>query len=280
MQRQVSPGYFGAMGIPLLRGRLLEPGDTLGREPVVVVDKVFADKFFPGADPTGKRVRRGGTPEGPWSTIVGVIGTIKHWQLDEPVAKETLYFAYAQNAGSNVGLIVKANGRADLGALLPSLRQAVLAVDREQPVFDVKTMSARIDESLQAPRTPMVLLTVFAAVALLLASLGIYGVLAFSVGQRTNEIGVRMALGANRRMILGMILRQGLVLVAIGLAIGLGGYFALGRLIQNQLFNVAPTDPATLIAAPAVLALVALLACLLPARRATRVDPMIALRAE
>jgi len=147
-------------------------------------------------------------------------------------------------------------------------------------VFDVKTMQGRIDESLQRRRAPMLLLSVFAGVAVLLAALGIYGVLAFSVGQRTPEIGIRMALGADRTSILSLILRQGVALVVIGVALGLLGYFAASRVIGTLLFNVAPNDPVALVAAPVVLALIALAACLLPARRATRVDPMVALRAE
>ena len=161
-----------------------------------------------------------------------------------------------------------------------TLRQTVVALDPDQPVFDVKTMAARVDESMQRRRSPMILLGVFAGVALALAALGIYGVLAFSVGQRTHEIGIRMALGADRAQILGLILRQGGILVAIGLATGLAGYFALRTVIAQQLFGIAATDPVTLLAAPLVLAVVAFAACLIPARRATKVDPMVALRAE
>jgi putative ABC transport system permease protein len=280
MIRQVSPGYFAAMGIPLLRGRLLRPDDVLGRENVVVVDRFFADRFFPGADPIGKHVSRGANSNlgtGTW-TIVGVVATIKHWQLEEAVTKETVYFPFAQTPNSNFTLVVKTAG-APLG-LANAIRQAVLAVDPEQPIFDLKTMDDRIGESLQRRRTPMLLLSIFAGVAVLLAALGIYGVLAFSVGQRTNEIGVRMALGADRPTILRLVLGQGARLVFAGVALGLAGYLALSTLVGRLLYNVAPTDPATLVVAPALLAAIALVACLLPARRATKVDPMVALRAE
>jgi putative ABC transport system permease protein len=278
MMRQVSPGYFGTMGITLLRGRLLTPADTAGRELVVVVDKFLADRFWPGADPLGKRVRRGSSPDSPWSTIVGVVTTVKHWELEHEVSKETLYFPYAQAAVPGFTLVVKTSG--DPAGVIAGVREAVLAVDPEQPVFDVKTMEARLAQALQPQRAPVVLLTLFSSVALLLAMLGIYGVLAFSVGHRTAEIGVRMALGATRANILGLVLRQGAALIGIGILLGLAGYAALSGLIGKLLFSIAPTDPGSLVIAPLILALVALAACFLPARRATKVDPMVALRSE
>lgn len=280
MIRQVSPGYFKAMGIPLLRGRLMEPSDTLGRENVVVIDRYLADRFWPGGDPIGKRVSRGGGAtqgNGTW-TIIGVVGTIKHWDLEQEVQKETLYFPYAQTPNAGFTFVVKTT--VPPASLLASVREAVLAVDPDQPIFDIKTLDARLDESLQRRRAPLLLLTVFAGVAVVLAALGIYGVLAFSVGQRTSELGIRMALGADRTNILKLILGQGVGLVALGLAIGLGGYFALSTYIASLLYRVAPTDPVTLLAAPVILALIAFAACLIPARRATKVDPMVALRAE
>lgn len=280
MIRQVSPGFFQAMGISLLRGRLIEPTDTMGRENVVVIDRFMADRYWPGADPIGRRVSRGGGAtqgNGSW-TIVGVVGSIKHWDLETEVKKETLYFPYAQTPNSNFTFVVKS--AVSPSALQASVRAAVLAVDPDQPIFDLKTLGARLDESLQRRRAPMVLLTSFAGVALVLASLGIYGVLAFSVNQRTPEFGIRMALGADRANILQLILRQGVALVAGGLALGLAGYFALSSYIASLLFRIAPTDPLTLVAAPLLLAGVAVAACMLPARRATKVDPMVALRAE
>ncbi len=280
MIRQVSPGYFAAMGVPLLRGRLLEPGDVAGRENVVVVDRFLADRYWPGGDPIGKHVSRGDSAtqgRGTW-TVVGVVGTIKHWDLAEDVQKETLYFPFAQTPNSNLTLVVRTAGAP--GGYIDAVRDAVLAVDPDQPVFDLKTMAARLHESLQPRRAPMLLLVTFAGMALILASLGIYGVLAFSVGQRTAEFGVRMALGADRGNILGLVLRQGLVLVVVGLGLGLAGYAGLSRFIAGQLYGVTTTDALTLFAAPTLLAAVALLACFLPARRATKVDPMVALRTE
>ncbi len=280
MIRQVSAGYFRAMGIPLLRGRYLESTDTLGRENVVVIDRLLADRYWPGGDPIGQRISRGGNAtqgNGAW-TIVGVVGTVKSTSLDQAVTKETLYFPFAQTSSATVTLVVRTSAPPE--TLAPALRAAVLALDPDQPVFDVKTMALRLDESLQRRRSPMVLLSAFAGIALLLAALGIYGVLAFSVGQRTPEIGIRMALGAGRRQILALILRQGGVLIALGLLLGLAGYFSLRSVIAQQLFGVAATDPAILVLAPLVLAGIALAACLIPARRATKVDPMVALRTE
>ncbi len=280
MVRQVSADYFRAMGIPLLRGRYFEATDTLGRENVVVIDRILADRYWPGADPIGKRISRGGNAtqgNGLW-TIIGVVAPVKNTGLDQAITKETLYFPFAQNSGTSLTLIMKTAGPP--AALTPALRAAVLALDPDQPVFDVKTLETRLDESLQRRRSPMVLLSVFAGVALLLASLGIYGVLAFSVGQRTSEIGVRMALGASRAQILTLILRQGVGLIVLGVIIGLAGYFSLSAVIKQLLFGVAPTDATTLILAPLTLTLVALAACLIPARRATKVDPMVALRTE
>ncbi|MBA3850309.1 MAG: ABC transporter permease [Opitutus sp.] len=280
MIRQVSPGYFAALDIPLLRGRLLQPSDALGRENVVVVDRFLAERYWPGADPIGKRLSRGDSAtqgRGTW-TIVGVVGTIKHWDLAQDVKKETIYFPYAQTPNNAFALLVRTS--APPAGYINAVRDAVLAVDPEQPVFDIKTMEARLEESLQPRRAPMLLLVVFAGVALALAVLGIYGVLAFSVGQRTSEFGVRMALGADRGAILRLVLRQGIGIVAAGLALGLLGYAALSSLVASQLYRVTSTDPLTLLAAPAVLAAIALAACLIPARRATRVDPMTALRTE
>ena len=280
MVRQVSAGYFKAMGIPLLRGRLLEPTDTLGRERAVVIDRILADRYWPGRDPIGQRLSRGGAAtqgNGAW-TIVGVVAPIKSLNLEDNVTKETLYFPFPQSPSRILTLVVKTAGAP--GALAAQVRAAVLAVDPEQPVFDVKTMDARLAEAMQPRRSPMILLGLFAGIALLLAALGVYGVLAFAVGQRTNEIGIRMALGATRGNILGLILRQGAGLVVLGVMLGLLGYLTLSTVIGKLLFNVAATDPATLVIAPVVLAFVALAACILPARRATKVDPMVALRAE
>lgn len=281
--RWVSHDYFKAFGIPLLHGRVFTPQDTLGSPDVVVIDRYLAERYWPNKNPVGERIIRGSVPNSnppvprKWE-IVGVVATVKHNNLEKDVAKETLYFSYPQNPQRFMTLVVKT--AAAPAQLSSQLRAAVLAVDPEQPVFDVKTMEARMDLAMQGRRSPMILLGVFAAIALLLAALGVYGVLAFAVGQRTPEIGIRVALGATRANILGLVLRQGAGLIALGLLIGLGGYFALSAVIGKLLFGVTPTDLSTLLIAPLTLAAVALAACLIPARRATKVDPMVALRAE
>ncbi|HUL53996.1 MAG TPA: ADOP family duplicated permease, partial [Opitutaceae bacterium] len=277
-RRSVSPDYFRALGIPLLRGRLFTAQDDAAAPGVVIIDRVLADRYWPGGDPLGRKILGGDGPgDKPW-IVVGVVGTVKHANLEDPVTKETLYYSFAQSPERYVTLVLKTATAP--AALLAPLRAAVAAVDAEQPLYDIKTMTARIDDSLVARRAPMVLLSLFSAVALLLAALGVYGVLAFAVTQRTSEFGVRLALGATAGDIAALVLRQGFRLVTLGLAAGLGGYLAVSRVIGRLLYGVAPTDPVTLAVAPAVLAAAALAACLLPARRATRVDPIVALRAE
>jgi putative ABC transport system permease protein len=284
--RWISPDYFKAIGITLLNGRVLTSQDTRGTPDVVVIDRYLAERYWPKENPIGKRIIRGSLPnpvEGQpriprmWE-IVGVVSTVHHQNLDRPVGKETIYFPLAQQPANRVTLVVKTS--AAPATLTASVRKGILAIDPEQPVFDVKTMETRVDEAMQSRKSPMILLGIFASIALLLAALGVYGVLAFAVGQRTSEIGIRVALGATRTNILGLILRQGTVLVLIGVVIGLAGYFSLSRLIEKLLFNVAPTDVMTLMVTPLLLAAVAIAACLIPARRATKVDPMVALRTE
>ncbi len=278
MQRQVSPGYFSALGISLLRGRLFTDEDVAKREQVVVIDRLLADRYWPRADALGHRVNLGSTDKPDFWTIVGIVPPVKVNSLEENVTKETLYFPLAQQPVRMLALVLKS--AASTTGLVAPLREAVLALDPEQPIYDIKTMDARIDDALAKRRAPMLLIGLFSGLALLLAALGVYGVLAFAVGQRTNEIGVRMALGATRGNILALILGQGATLVAGGIFLGLAGYFALSRVIGRLLFDVAATDASTLLLAPVVLALVALAACLIPARRATKVDPMVALRAQ
>lgn len=278
-QRRVDPGYFQTMGISLVRGRLFTAADTATTQKVVIIDKVLADKYWPGQDPIGKRFSHGGSDANPdiWN-IVGVVAPVKFQSLEEDVKKETYYFPYAQQPATNLILVVKTAG--DPTLLSSSVRAAVREADPEQPVFDVKTMGQRMDEVAQTRRAPMVLISLFSGVALLLAVLGVYGVLAFSVTQRTAEFGVRIALGAGPADIAALVLRQGIQLVLLGVVLGLAGYLALSSVVGRVLYGIAPTDPATLAVAPAILALAALLACLLPVRKAVRVNPLVALRAE
>ena len=278
-QRTVDPGYFRTMGMTLLRGRLFTAADTETTQKVVIIDRVLADRYWPGQDPLGKRISRGGTDDNAtmW-TIVGVVAPVKVQGLDENVTKETLYYPFTQTTRTNLILVVKTAG--DPTALAASVREAVRSADPEQPVFDVRTMQQRMDEVAQSRRAPMLLLALFSGVALLLAVLGVYGVLAFSVAQRTAEFGVRLALGASPADLARLVLRDGARLVAIGIGAGLAGYLALSSIVGTLLYGIAATDPLTLALAPLVLALAALAACLVPVRHAVRVNPLEALRAE
>jgi putative ABC transport system permease protein len=278
-QRTVDPGYFKTMGMTLLRGRLFTAADTESTQKVVIIDRVLADRYWPGQDPLGKRISRGGTDDNAtmW-TIVGVVAPVKVQGLDENVTKETLYYPFTQTTRTNLILVVKTAG--DPTALAASVREAVRSADPEQPVFDVRTMQQRMDEVAQSRRAPMLLLALFSGVALLLAVLGVYGVLAFSVAQRTAEFGVRLALGASPADLARLVLRDGARLVAIGIGAGLAGYLALSSIVGTLLYGIAATDPLTLALAPLVLALAALAACLVPVRHAVRVNPLEALRAE
>lgn len=278
-QRVVDPGYFKTMGLPLLRGRLFTDADSGAAQKVVIVDKLLADRYWPGQDPIGKRISRGGDDEHPliW-IIVGVVTPIKFQSLEEDVRKETLYYPFAQNPVTSLTLVVKTDG--DPALLTAALREAVRSADPEQPVFDIRTMQQRMDDVAQSRRAPMLLLSLFSGVALLLAVLGVYGVLAFSVAQRTSEFGVRIALGATAGDIAALVLRQGARLVLIGIGTGLAGYLALSQIVGRLLYGIAPTDPATLALAPVVLALAAFAACLQPMRKAVRVNPLEALRSE
>ncbi len=278
--RAVDTGYRRALGLTLLRGRWLEAADTAASPHVVVIDEILARRYWGGRDPLGHEIDLNpGLNHGPdlWR-IVGVVAPIKVRYLEQHVTKETLYFPYAQAPDRNLALVVRTAG--DPAALAGELRAAVQAVDPAQPVFDVRTMHQRMDDVAQPRRTPMLLLALFSGVSLLLAVLGVYGVLSFFVALRMGEFGVRLALGATGEHIAALVLRRAALLVGTGVGLGLAGYLALSRLVAHLLFQIAPTDPVILALAPAVLALTALVAALVPALRATRVDPIIALRAE
>ena len=210
--------------------------------------------------------------------MVGIVARVKVRTLEENSEKEAIYFPLAQAPSPMLMFVARTQG--DPAALTASVREAVHSVDSSQPVFDVRTMTQRMDEAAQPRRAPMILLSVFGGLAMLLAMLGVYGVLAYSVAQRTTEFGVRMALGASPGRIAALVLKTGILLVGLGIASGLAGYLALNRLVANLLYATPSTDPAMLVAAPVALGLVALGACLLPALRATRVEPMASLRQE
>jgi putative ABC transport system permease protein len=277
-QRPVSPGFFRAMGVSLVAGRFFDARDTDTAPPVAIIDETLARTYWPNEDAVGKRIRAGGRKSTrPWMTIVGVVRHVRYRTLEEP-SRVTLYWPQAQRPYPFIGLAI--HTRLDPLSLAPAIQKVVLELDPEQPVDHIRTMQSLMADSLARRRLTMTLLALFAGGALLLAALGIYGVTAYTVTQRQQEIGLRMALGATRPIVLRLIIRQGLSLVLAGLAAGLLATLVLARFLNTLLFSVRPSDPLTLLAAALVLFLVALAACAIPAYRAARVDPMIALRYE
>ncbi|MEP7343115.1 MAG: ABC transporter permease [Acidobacteriota bacterium] len=274
----VSADYFKAMGISLRRGRLIIERDTKDSPHVGVINETMAQKMFPDEDPIGKRVTfdtRGANPD--WYEIVGIVGDVKQYGLDQATTMQ-LYEPYAQQTFSSMTLIVRTAG--DPANQTAAIRNAVLQLDKEQPIANIKTLDQYLSTSIAQQQFSMLLLGVFGAVALMLAAIGIYGVLSYAVTQRTHEIGIRMALGAGRRDVLRLVVGQGMLLTLIGVATGLVAAFALTRLMSTLLFGVSATDPLTFSLIALLLVTIALLACWIPARRATKVDPMIALRYE
>jgi putative ABC transport system permease protein len=273
----ITPNYFRAMGIPLLMGRDFTDSDTPDSLMVTIIDERLAREYWPNESPLGKRVRFG-PPESnePWHTIVGVVGVVKHESL-RLTRRKTVYLPHTEITIDDMALAVRA---ANSENLTPAIRRQVNAMDPDLPIINIRTMTEVVSRSVWQPRLYMILFGVFAAVALALASIGIYGVMSYSVSERTREIGVRVALGAQRRDVLKLVVAQGMTLTMIGAGIGLGAALALTRLMQTLLFEVSATDPLTFAGLAALLSAVAILACYLPARRATKVDPMVALRRE
>jgi putative ABC transport system permease protein len=274
-------GYFKTMGIPILKGRDFEDRDKHGSTPVIIITDAFARQYFPNDDPIGKRIKPGiGTYEdedNPMREVIGVVGDIRNRSLNtEP--KPAYYVPQTQVPFSQLVAVVKTTGEPH--SLVSAATKVVAAMDQDIPLFSVKSMPEYLSSSVAAPRFSTTLLAIFAAVALVLTIVGLYGVMSYSVAQRTNEIGIRLALGAQSRDVLLMIVKQGGTLILLGLAIGLVGAFALTRLIASLLFGVTAKDPITFGAVAVLLAIVALLACYIPALRATKVDPMDALRCE
>jgi len=281
--RQVSANYLQTMNIPLHQGRYFDARDNAQAIPVAIVNETMARQYWPGENALGRRFKLGDPDdkEAPWIQIVGIVGDVRQMGLDEPVKAE-MYFPYEQIKDqpwyTPRDLVIRTSG--DTSSLVGAVRQVIREVDPDQPVSNIATMAEVLGTEAAQRRMGMIMLVGFAALALLLASLGIYGVLAYFVTQHTNEIGVRQALGATPRNILFLVLKKGMGLTLAGVVLGLGCSLVLTRLMSSLLFGVNASDPLTFVTVPLVLGLVALLACLIPARRATRIDPLVALRYE
>jgi putative ABC transport system permease protein len=274
----VTPGYFRTMGIPLLYGRDFTDADTKDKPGVTIVDERLARAYWPNENPVGKRIRFG-PPENnePWHTIVGVAGTVRHERMQEDT-NESVYLPHLQIPVNGLSLVTRTTSNPH--DLIGAIRREAAQLDPDLPVSEVATMEEVVDESIWQPRLYAMLFAVFAGVALLLALIGIYGVMAFLVQTRTHEIGVRMALGATARDIFKLVVGRGMKLTAFGVLLGIAGAAALTRLMHSLLFNTSSTDPVTFILISLLLSLAAFLACYIPARRAAKVDPLVALRYE
>ncbi|MGH9838196.1 MAG: ADOP family duplicated permease, partial [Blastocatellia bacterium] len=273
--RIIAPNYFRTLGIALLRGREFTNHD--GND-VAIINETLARTYWPNTDALGKRLALGmPSPRSPYKMIIGIVADTPHGTLEAPPGRDC-YFPFAARTSQGICLFVRAAG--EPASLAAAVRQQVWAVDKNQPIREVGTVRQFVSGTLAPRRFNTWLLGGFAALALLLGALGIYSVLAFSVTQRTQEIGVRLALGAQARDVLSLVIRQGMTLVALGVALGVAGALALTRLLKSLLFGVTATDPLTFMVVALLLVVVALLACWIPARRATKVDPLIALRHE
>jgi len=271
----VWPGYFETMGIPLIEGREFTMRDDKKEMRFVIINETFAQQFWPGQSAIGKRV--GGNKDGPFYEVIGVARNGKYWSIGED-PKPFIYYSMVRSYETSAALVVSSTG--DPNSLINALRKEVQRIDPNLPVFDVKTMTEHMRLSLLPLRAGAWVAGSFAVLALTLAGLGIYGVMAYSVSQRTREIGIRMALGASSANVLSLVIKRGARLGAIGLGIGLAGSFALTRLMASVLYGVSATDAVTFGLVTLLLGAVVLLACMIPARRAAKVDPMIALRYE
>jgi predicted permease len=279
--RAVSPGYLRAAGATLLEGRWLAESDQRGAQPAVVVDDVLARRLWPGQSAVGRRVQVQFLIDGEftptWTTIVGVVQHMRHRQLTE-VVREQIYVPHRQSPRNPMAYVVRTSG--DPLALAPAVRAEVAALDRNMPVFDVRPLSDYVAGATSGARFTAVLAGLFAAVALAMACIGVYGVIAYSVGRRRQELGVRMALGARRVDVFGLILREGLALAVLGLGLGLGGALLLSGWLQGLLYGVGRFDPASYAAAGGLVLATAALATVVPAARATAVPPSEVLAAD
>jgi putative ABC transport system permease protein len=273
----VTPGYFRAMGTPLLRGREIADSDTTGAPQVAVINQAFAERVWPGQDPIGKHIDLFNAPNNPPQEVVGVVGNIKHDGLNEEDSMDG-YLPFAQHPWPYMSIAVRTTQPES--AMLNEIRGVIAEFDPEIPVFSVRSYEQIVTESLGARRVTLALVGLFASLALLLAAVGIYGVMSYVVAGRTHEIGIRMALGAERGDVFRLVIGQGMLLAGAGLVIGGVAAAGLARFLKTLLFQVETYDPLTYLSVAIVLAGVAGLACYIPARRATRVDPLVALRYE
>jgi putative ABC transport system permease protein len=292
----VTPDYFRAMSIPLIRGRYFDDHDdrsfiagkdtsklqegerVLSGMNVIIVDEEFARRYWPNEEAVGKRIRLGSDYKAPALTVVGVVGRVKMEGLSQDSNRVQGYFVYAQIAPSGMTMVIKSSG--DPNQLLNSARAQVKVVDADQPIYNIRSMNDIRAESVAPERLNLTLLGIFAGIALVLAIVGIYGVMSYSVTQRTHEIGIRMAIGAQRADVFRMVMGHGMLLTGVGIVIGLVAAFGLTRLMATMLFGVKATDPATFAIIAVLIAVVAFIACFIPGRRATRVDPVVSLRYE
>jgi len=274
--RAVSADYFRAMGIPLRKGRYFTDEDKADRPLVVAISESLARRYWPdGSDPIGQHLRFGNRLAS--REIVGIVGDVKHSGLDKQVTP-ALYTSYLQVPQMRMSLVARTS--ADPAGMIRAVKDRVYAVDKDQPMYKIRTMDEAVAQSQSPARFTLILLGMFAAVAVVLAAVGTYGVLSYAVTQRTREIGIRIALGAQRKEVLHLVLAQGVKMALIGVIIGLAAAAGVTRLMRSMLFGVSPTDPWTFGAVAILLLLVALAACYIPARRAMRVDPIVALRWE
>jgi putative ABC transport system permease protein len=275
----VSPDYFKTLGIKLISGRVFTDADKQGAPSVIIINKTMAETYFPNQDPVGKRLQTGDySPQAPFDTIIGVVDDVKYQGLHEE-RQPTMYWPFLQNLWWR-SMYIAVHTQNDPLQSVAAIRSEVWSIDKDLPVSNIKTMEQLMSESVNEPKAMTTLFAMFGAVALILASIGIYGVMSYTVTQRTREIGIRVALGAQKSDVLQMVIKQGLKLAIIGVCIGLIASFALTRLMADLLFGVSATDVLTFVAVSIILAGVALVACLVPARRAARTDPMVALRYE
>jgi putative ABC transport system permease protein len=273
----ISAGFFAALGVRPLEGRELERLDTLTSQPVMLINAALARKLWPHQSALGKRLRLAKTPGEPWRTVVGVVPDVRLYGIDDK-KPEGFFLPLAQVGAERLSIVLRTPR--DPLSLVPMARAQVAALDKDTPIYFIKTMTGAVEEDRYFKALFGTIFCIFGVCALVLAAVGIYGVIAFSVQRRTSEIGIRLALGAGRGTILGMLLRQGAIQLAIGLALGMPAAYAVARLLGELLYDVLPGDPVIFLEVAAGLAIVALVACLVPGQRATDIDPLVALRTE